>query len=220
MIGVESADALTMLTDRDKDLLETLSIRVRILSLDQIARLWWTHAADPTRHARRRLRALEDRGFVEHRRFAAHPMLALDQPVFAWRPGHSAPDPDATSYALTSRWTELTKNVPVYVATQRTKGALGGGLARLSPLGHETHDLHVSELFVRLRLDQPDRAARWVGEEAFAKDRHDDKRPDALLVDHAGQPELVIEFAGKYSPDHVWSFHQDCADRELAYELW
>lgn len=209
-----------MLTARDQDLLETLALRVRVLSIEQVARHWWPDAADPVRLARRRLRTLESGDYVRKHTFLAHPILEMPAPVFTWQPGQPPPNPDAISYGLTSRWTAPSRRVSVIAATQRTKGIIGGGIAQLSPLGHETHDLHVSEIFVRLRERQPELAERWRGEESFARARSGEKRPDAMLVDGAGQPELVIEFAGKYSADHVWSFHEDCEARELPYELW
>ena len=41
-----------------------------------------------------------------------------------------------------------------------------------------------------------------------------------MLVGDDGRPQLIIEFAGRYSPEHVWSFHLDCEERGTAYELW
>lgn len=209
-----------MLTSRDHELLETLALKVRVFTAEQAGRLWWGTSAEPTRHARRRLQKLADAGLVDRRSFVAHPILPLAEPVFRWAPDRPAPDPEAVSYALKSRWTDMSRSVDVYCPTQRTKGSIGGGVVQVPPLGHETHDLHLTEVFIRFAQSDPDAADRWLGEEAFARQRQGEKRPDAMVMDGNGRPELVIEFAGKYSADHVRSFHEDCAERRLSYELW
>lgn len=209
-----------MLTTRDQQLLETLALRVRVITAEQAGRLWWGSSKEPTRHASRRLRRLVEAGLVDCRTFLAHPILPLEKPVFAWEPGAEGPDAEVVSYALKSRWTELSTNTQVYCPTQRTKGAMGGGVVQVSPLGHETHDLHLTEVYLRFALTDREAAERWLGEESFAHRRRGEKRPDAMLLGSDGEPELVVEFAGKYSADHVRSFHLDCQERGLRYELW
>lgn len=207
-------------TNRDQDILRSLTFCVRFLSLEQLARVWWGSAAEPKRAARRRLERLEQARLLERRSVLARPLLELEGPVFAWEPGAGDPDPEVVSHQLKSRWTEAPRATTVYLATRKTLNQFGGaGPAKLPPLGQETHDLHMGELYLRLRNQDPAAAEDWVGEECYRNDRRGEKRPDAMLVGPDG-PYLVIEFAGSYDADHVESFHRDCRERRLPYELW
>lgn len=207
-------------TERDQDILRTLTLRVRILSIDQLARAWWPDSANARRAARRRLDQLEAAHLVGRRSVLARPMLSLEAPVFVWQPGAEAPEPEAVSHELRSRWTEAPRATTVYLATRRTLNQYGGtGPAKLPPLGQETHDLHVGELYIRLRAQDRHAASAWVGEEHYRAERRGEKRPDAMLVGPEG-PYLVVEFAGAYDAEHVDSFHRDCSRRGLPYELW
>lgn len=207
-------------TERDQDILRTLTLRVRILSIDQLAKAWWSDTGNPRRAARRRLDQLEAARLVSRRSVLARPLLPLASPVFIWEPGNEAPDPEAVSHELRSRWVDPPRATTVYLATRRTLNQYGGtGPAKLPPLGQETHDLHVAELYLRLQASEPRAASAWVGEERYRAERRGEKRPDAMLVGPDG-PYLVVEFAGAYDSKHVDSFHRDCARRRMPYELW
>ena len=53
------------LTSRDCEILDHLSTAVRLFSLDQIARTWWSDAVDPLKLADERIRRLARAGWVE-----------------------------------------------------------------------------------------------------------------------------------------------------------
>ena len=202
-------------------MLEALAFKVRMLSLDQVARTWWGQATDAPRLARRRLSRLEDVGLLERREVRSRPLLELVEPVSSWQPGAPKPDLGAASWKLRTRWTEAPRATPVYVATRRALNELGGRGGRLPTLGQETHDLHTSELYLRLLREQPERAARWVGEERLKAQRgRGEKVPDGLILDELGEPELAVEFAGAYPKRRLEDFHRDAEERGLAYELW
>lgn len=208
-------------TERDHEVLDALAFKVRMLSLDQVARAWWGSATDARRLARRRLAKLEDVGLVERREVLSRPLLELREPVSTWQPGDAEPDHGAISWKLRMRWTEAPRVTMVVIASRRALNELGGRGGRLPNLGQETHDLHTSELYLRLLEADRERAARWVGEEHLKPQRQrGEKVPDALIVDQLGEPELAVEFAGCYPRRRVEAFHLDCVERGLAYELW
>ena len=208
-------------TDRDRAILDALSFRVRVLSLEQIARAWWGDAHDGRRLARRRLAVLERAGLVHRRQVLARPILPLESPEFTWEPGDVAPDSGAISWRLRKRWTEPPRPTAVYHASAETIRSLGGGGGKLPSPGQETHDLHTAEVFLRFRGCSPGLVQLWRGEDVFKADRQGgEKVPDALVVRPDGEPELAVEFAGSYGPERVADFHGYCEAKELAYQLW
>jgi hypothetical protein len=76
----------------------------------------------------------------------------------------------------------------------------------------------VSELFLRYRSVDRQRASGWIGELSFSRDRKHSKRPDAVIRDEQGEVERAIEFGGAFKPDRVRAFHQDW--RTVPYTLW
>ena len=208
-------------TERDRAILDAVLFRVRMLSLEQIARTWWGTAVDAVRLARRRLEVLEHAGLIARHRVLARPLLDLERPEFAWEPGSEPPDVGAVSGRLRRRWSAPPKPTAVYLPTRSTIRELGGGGGRLPSPGQETHDLHTAEVFLRLLARDPERARSWKGEDSYkAAAAHGEKVPDALIVDELGEPELAVEFAGSYGSARLAEFHHHCEARELAYELW
>ena len=204
------------MTDRDREILLTLTHRVRLLSLRQIARTWWPTASVDA--ARQRLATMPT--LLSRLKLNAHPELDLTAPLLTWHPGDPEPRFGSLSYQLRKRWTQAPEPTTVYVATDTAARYLGGFGGRLRRPLQATHDLHVSQLYLRLLKQDPERAALWVSEEHFAAERRREKLPDAVLRDAAGQIRMVIEFGGAYDTHHVKRVHLDCVARALPYELW
>ena len=150
----------------------------------------------------------------------AHPELALAMPVWRWSPGDADPPFGCISYRLRVRWTEPVEPTTIYVASRKTALRFAGHGGRLPHPLQATHDLHVTGVFLRLRERSPEEAALWVPEEKFANKRRGQKLPDAEIQDSTGHTLRVIEFGGSYPPERVRKVHEDCARRELPYELW
>lgn len=210
------------LTPRDDEILRTLALSVRIFSLAQVAQGWWMPTPAGEANARRRLAALFETGLLNSAHVHARPLPELSHPVLAWSPGHAEPDFDAVSWGLQSRWTKPPRRIAVYFATRRGANQYGGRLR--GQIKHElqaTHDLGVAQVYLELRAKNPEAALRWTGEDTLRSARKRQKIPDALLhpaTPHA--PPLVIEFGGAYDARRVRSFHDDCSQRRLPYELW
>lgn len=206
-----------LLTHRDDEILDALTLRVRCLTLSQLAETWW-RGSEP--NARRRLRRLEADGLLERMRVNVHPLIAFSEPECAWHPRTPGPDFGAIAYRLQSRWRDAPTPTTIYIATKRAANQFGGFGGRLRHRTQVTHDLHLAGVFLHHRERAPDVVPRWLGEETYREDREGEKLPDAMIVDANGEPELVIEFGGSYDAARVQDFHEDCETRGLPYELW
>ena len=206
-------------TPRDEAILRTLTHRVRMLSLEQIARTWWSDSDASRETARRRLRHLASAGLLERVEILTHPILALDGPLFFWTEGGEPPDSGALSYRLKVRWTESPEATSVYLATRRAANEFGGFGGPIKARYQATHDLHVSEVFLRLTEDHPEVESFWTAEEQLPN-RRNDFNPDAEIRDPTGATTLVVEFGGAYEVDRVEHIHASCEGRGVPYQIW
>jgi hypothetical protein len=207
-------------TPRDDEILSALACKIRLFSLDQIARAWWKSSTSPVNLARRRLNQLDAAGFIERRRVTAGPMIHLDAPVATWSPGEPDPEAGSIAWRLQSRWPKVAApGVTVYRSTVTTHKQYGGP-PRAKPIrsGTETHDLHLSALYLMFCESRPEDAEAWLGEDLQPPAGFAMKDPDAFIQRNGS--ELVIEFGGKYDARHIEEFHSDCRRRERPYELW
>lgn len=207
-----------VLTDRDLALLETLSLKVRLLDVAQAA-AWWGESRSAPSAARQRLRALEAAGYVERAYVLAHPLLEMSAPVFTWTPGQSPPDMAALAEYLQRRWTLAPVSRAVYTVTRRTAHLFGGVGGPPEHRSQATHDLHVTAVYLYLLKMAPQRAADWINADLFPPPEKQ-KHPDAFLRDTKGTPYLFLEFGGAYDVTHLEKLHCTCVARQLDYELW
>lgn len=208
-----------VLTDRDRQLLQTLVEKVRLLGLRQIAEHWWN---DEMANARRRLRRLASAGLVTRITVQARPLPQLLGPIATWKPGTAAPEFGPVAHQLQSRWRKRpVRASTAYIATQHAS-QLFGGTARgeLKHALQATHGLGVAAVWLRLHDQAPEWADAWRGEDLLAHTRRGEKLPDAFVVSAAGDVVCVVEFGGSYDTRRVREFHEDCADRGLPYQIW
>ena len=104
-------------TERDLDIIETLTRRLRLLAIEQIARIWWPRAGS-RRVIRRRLRVLADANLI-HRTIAnVHPLLDVSRPLAQWSPGDDEPDFWKVSQDAKNRWQSASRPHEVFFATK------------------------------------------------------------------------------------------------------
>ncbi len=208
------------LTERDREILDTLVRRVRVLSIRQIATHWWPGRESGRRLASRRLAKLESAGWVECYRLMARPELALDGPLVVWAMGQPMPNFDALAYQLRSRWKEPAENTEVVVATAHAGRLLGGYGGRRPRPSEATHDLHMASIYLKVCRKNAMLASTWLSEEFLARQRpkRRGKVPDAM-VSHNHHP-LIIEFGGAYAAPKLREFHDYCASQNWPYEIW
>jgi hypothetical protein len=207
------------LTDRDLDLLETLTSRVRLLSMRQVASIWWPGHTGRDR-VRRRLRRFAAIRFIELHRINLRSLPALSRPLFAWQPGRDEPDAESLSDRLRNRWTAASRPVEVCVAAPATANLFASTAYRLPRLEHRDHDFLLAAVYVHYRSHRSELASAWIGEHVLPKAGYCIKDPDAFLRSDDGRIVRVIEAAGRYSAEHIVEFHEHCVENDLPYELW
>lgn len=207
------------LTQRDTELLETLTQRVRVLSVDQISRTWWP-SSTTTATSVARLRQLADAGYLSRINLMAHPETPVSQPVCVWHQDHPVPDFGAVAWSLNSRWTEPLVSTACVIATRFAGRFFGGHGGRPPRRAETTHDLQLGAVFLQMRTNQPHRVATWISEEDRKKDTgHGEKLPDAIVTDDGHQ--TAIELGGtSYDRNKLQEFHTFCAGQNLNYEIW
>ena len=207
------------LTDRDQEILQALVQKVRLFSQRQIAAHWW-HGE--LANARRRLQRLARNELLARMTVQARSVPALESPLASWQLGEAAPDFGKVAYRCQQRWRfRPTRPCTAWIVTERGAQLFGGvGRGDLKHPMQATHDLGVAAVWLRFREVAPQWAAAWRSEDLLAHTRRGEKLPDAFLVDQTEQVVWVVEFGGGYDAERVQAFHQDCAARDLPYQLW
>ena len=210
------------LTDRDKLILEALCQKIRIATLDQFAKTWWSECKESVSLARKRLSKLAECDFVGRERVIAAKLPVLNTAVAQWQPGEKRPDCGAIAWKLQSSWIHAPKATNVYFAGPAALQIFGGKRGKkLKATFQATHDLGVTQMYLHLVKTQPATSELWVGEDILAADRRKQKLPDAALVDPENTLiKTVLEFGGDYDKRRVIAFHNDCEQRKLPYEIW
>lgn len=206
-------------TDRDRELLQALAQRVRLFSQRQVADHLWN---GDLANARRRLKRLQQAGLITKVTVQARSLPPLDAPLFSWRPDDAEPDCGAIAYRCQQRWKSRAVRPTSAWIISETGGRAFGGVDR-NELKHSTqatHDLGVAAVWLRLRQVAPQWASAWRGEDVMADIRRGEKLPDGFIVNEQGHVVWIIEFAGSYDAERVRAVHQDCAARDLPYQLW
>lgn len=209
-----------MLTPRDLSILDALTLRVRVLSVAQIARGWWLESTHSEAAAGGRMKRLEGEGLVIRFTLVSHPELALAAPLAHWRPGDAPPEFGALSHRLKSRWTLPPVPLAAVIATREAGLRFGVKGGRFPKPTEQSHDLHFSAVFLRKRDEEPDCVPRWRFETALLAERfagEPGELPDAVIE---GDPPLAVEFGGAYPRERLEGFHRHCAERALPYEIW
>lgn len=208
---------------REQELLELLTRRVRVLSLEQVARTFYPEHDDAIGRARRRIRALSRAGWISVVNKMAHPELDLEGPLFVWHPSDSWIEFGELSYRLRRRWRLPPRNTLFVAATKSANRRFGGYVGgRQSRRSEVTHDLHLAAVYLWYRTHAPAKAKRWVSEqEQYALGGGRGRRlPDAII--RAGKStrgqDLIVEFGGAYSKRKLEEFH--AAMHHLPYQLW
>ena len=209
-----------VLTNRDKELIEALTLRVHLMTLDQAVENWWPPTSRAKTTAQSRFRKLESAGWLTRKRVNIHPMLPLKKPVVVWSPGDAEEDFGPVAYRLQKRWTQSLKLTTVLLASRKAANHFGGFGGKFKHRTQLTHDVHLAEVYLRYLRADGSIAKRWQGEEIAEKDDPADKLPDATIVDVDGVANLIVEFGGSYDRRRVEKFHRFCERKSLPYELW
>ena len=209
------------LSDRDRQLLETLTLRVRVLSIEQAARTWWPKAVDPLKQTNKRMGHLERAGLVQIFTVMARPDLPMKDPLVVWQPGQRVPDLKRIAGVVAKRARREAVAIPVVMATESTGLTFGGRGGRRPRTSEQTHDLQLAAVYLAMRRDMPTRTRSWTHEDILVLEGHPSgqKLPDAVVTD--GRSKTVIECCGEsYGVAELEATHTYCDRHGYGYELW
>lgn len=216
--------ALTpLINPHARTLLRALSFHVRLMNPRQVSLL--LPSLSP-REIRRELRSLLDSGFIIERAFLMHPEIYLPGPLFQGGKGLPPPDYGALSYELRKRWTLAPERSSAYLATRQTAklfGGFSGGGNRdgvLLAALQATHDLHCTQIFLRIQQEHPALATQWLSEAVLKQLHPGEKTPDAAIVERSGKMLLAIEFGGSYRPRRLKALHETFISKAIPYQIW
>ncbi|RIK67132.1 MAG: hypothetical protein DCC65_07895 [Planctomycetota bacterium] len=208
------------LSVRDRDILDALTLRVRVLSIPQIARIWFGTVTEPTRQATRRIEALAQAGLVEQASVPVRPELALERPLVKWSPGKTEPVFERLATILDARWRGPAKLMRLVIASRKAGHARGGSGGRWPRRSEVSHDVTLAGLYLAWRYGARESGAEWISEARLRQEGFGDRHrlPDAMI--RAAADRRVIELGGAYGAAKLRDFHRFCAEQGLPYELW
>ncbi|MEM6467932.1 MAG: hypothetical protein AAF802_00075 [Planctomycetota bacterium] len=201
------------------DLMETLTCRVRLLSLAHVHRVWADQFGS-SGAVIDVIQRLVEAGLIVGDVWSLPASPIGEEPLASWTPQHATPDFVRIAEVVLERWSKPPTPTPVIAATHKAARLFGSSAGGLPPTNHRNHDLLLAGVYVRYRAIEPKLADTWLGEDAVAVAERGVKNPDAFLFDGEGNVTRVIESAGRYSLDQIESFHRHCQSAELPYELW
>jgi hypothetical protein len=187
------------MTDREREIVELLVSKVRIMCFEQIARTWWSLAAHGRWHAEQALERLECDKWLEHKKGLSRVVRKLSEPVFEWTPGQEPGDFSALSATLHRRARTPVRTMTVWMATSRAAALLGRHTIHGVNATQTTHDLQVAEILLYYRQSGLSISSEWLGEIEFAHFWPYAERPDALLTRN-GAVIRAVEYGGDYTP--------------------
>lgn len=199
-----------LITDRDEELLLALARSVRALTFNQVrAHFGWKSVSG----LRRRLRRLSAEGLITTEYIGLYDWPEPQRPLANWQPHMEKPDLANVARQVGNRWRSPSRLTPVFLASAQCCRDLGTGRVRTVNRSDATHDLYLSEVYLRWYRCDP----HWRIECDLSL-RSNESNPDALTRAN-GKP-TAIEVVGKYTLAKLERFHADAARKVRGYVLW
>jgi hypothetical protein len=210
-----------MLTTRCIEWLEILTSKARVLTAEQVARHWFAGQGHATRNAAARLREIARQGYLNVETALVHPEIKLQGPAFCWQPGEQAPHFGQLAYRLQARWKKRPEKVLLATATEEAAQSLGTDVpTRRSRPDEIRHDIHVTQIYLRLWHDDTQAAGAWVHEDVLTAGtlwQNEEFIPDALID---LEPKTAIDFGGAYSASKLRAMHANYVQLKTSYQIW
>lgn len=203
-------------TVRDLEIVESLALRVRVLTVRQMSAIWWRDPDRSRRVIRRCLRRLVLAGLLVRTTINALPVVPTTEPLLQWQPGQPVPDFGHLTRSVSRR--SGTASIPTVVYTaSRIAGNLFGGIADESPsVDGINHELRLAEVFAsRCRETQKS----WYRNLLPADDRPY-LQNGVCVIDSTGALTKIVRSSQRYTVRQTERFHERCTEHALSYELW
>ena len=209
------------MTPREEEILAAITNCVRAMSVEQIARTWWTSTDWGRSRAKSTMRRLASEGWLQLQQALSRPVSELVAPLLTWQPYDCDPDFLTLSRSLHRRAKAAANSIEVVFATKKGASLFGIGSMPKITLTQMTHDLHVTEIFLNYRRHGLS-SDRWIGEDNLLFSWPVQQRPDAVLRSVAGSIYRAVEYGGDYSPERLLELHGAFSSppHRLAYEIW
>ena len=203
----------------EEQILRVLADSIRVLTLRQIAKTWWTDTRWGRTRASAAMNDLAREGWLHVQRLLSRTIQSFVDPLVDWQPKDRRPDFASVARRLHRRAMVAAKPVKVVYAAKRAVTFFGNGRAPAIKLTQMTHDLNVSELYLHYRRNGFARCL-WLSEDRLPRDWPLRERPDALLKNHRGQLLRAVEYGGDYPVSRLVELHTGLASINLGYHLW
>lgn len=205
-------------------LVELLTTKARLLSVEQVIDLCFLHTKNPRVIARKHLHRMEQKGLVHLIPVMTLKDIRLERPLLDWHPGDGLPDFGHLGWLADKRLSKPLVSTLVVQATKVAQAQTLGPIGSRPPRSQEiTHDLMVSSVFLTLLKESQVLAASWKPEDALLKELVAEQGdftaatiPDAVV--NPGNEDVAIEIIGRYSPQKLSSIHE--ALGHSRYQLW
>ena len=209
------------MTQREEEILAAITNCVRAMTVDQIARTWWTSTDWGRSRAKSAMQSLASEGWLQMQQALTRPVSELVAPLVAWQQHDRDPDFLTLSRFLNRRSKAAARLTEIVFATDKGTTLFGRGSVPKITLTQMTHDLHVTEIFLNYRRHGLS-TDRWIGEDNLPFSWPVQQRPDAVLRSVAGSIYRAVEYGGDYSPERLLELHCAFASspNRLAYEIW
>jgi hypothetical protein len=213
------------LTARDEQLVETLLLRVKAMSVAQWQRASWPQGPDGWRACRIRLERLAEQGLVELAAgYGVHPSPATE-PLLRWTPGCPAPDLGAVLANSHARWRAgsggeggSTLSLVEYITAGRNAAARFGYRPAVVRPSELSHDLILTNAFLATVGKRPEVARYWKSEWSVP-DRREIGGCDAAIVTPGKRVAVEVVGSSYRSDDLDRLFDWVCA-KQWGLELW
>ena len=204
--------------DRDEEIVRIVANTVRVLSLQQVAREWWSDTRWGRSRAKRTVEELAVEDLLHVRRVLSRPIELLKAPLLRWQHGDQEPDFESLARQLHGRAKQPARMVKIIFATPRSVALFSRHGLPTIKLTQMTHDLHVSEVFLHYRRRGETNA--WRSEDQLPADWPIRERPDAVLCDVNGDIVHAVEYGGDYPAERLAELHDGLSWAGLSYEIW
>src|SRR5690606_7256606 len=138
-------------TPDEQCVVEALTLKVHVITLEQVARTWWNDTPSGKREATARLSRLARAGWLVEEVAPVRAELRLEAPFLTWQPGDADPAFGEVAYSISRRWQDKPTRTSIYRATKRAASVFGGyaGATNSAKVDHDVHLAAVYSLFVR-----------------------------------------------------------------------
>lgn len=206
------------MTLRDREILGVLTSKIRVVSISQVGRLWFSGTANPARNAARRIAELAAAGWLRQLTVRVRPTPDLSRPIVVWGAGDPAPSFGSLATILANRWNNPLVATLITHASRAAVVRLGGGSMHPPRRSEVSHDLAVAEVYFHYLRAAP--KSLWLSESRLLELGFGDRArlPDAMVETNGVR--TAIEVGGVYTARKLAAFHEFCRSSGLRYELW